>query len=91
MELSKQIKIIFIDCDHTAFDHIHFEVRPLTIYALRRLKEKGYIICISTSRSYDEMRKIDKEFMDLADCISTLAGAHIIFKDETKSFPIGNK
>ena len=88
MELSKQIKIIFLDCDHTAFDHIHFEVRPLTIYALRRLKEKGYIICISTSRSYDEMRKIDKEFMDLADCISTLAGAHIIFKNETKSYPI---
>ena len=88
MELSKQIKIIFLDCDHTAFDHIHYEVRPLTIYALQKLKEKGYYICISTSRSLDEMQKIDREFIELADCISTLAGAYIVFKNETKSFSI---
>lgn len=88
MELNKQIKIIFFDCDHTVFDHIHYEVRPLTIYAIKKLKEKGYIICISTSRSLDEMQKIDKEFIELVDVISTLAGAYIIFKKETKLYPI---
>ena len=88
MELNKQIKIIFFDCDHTTFDHIHYEVRPLTIYSLKKLKENGYIICISTSRSLDEMQKIDREFIELADVISTLAGAYIIFKNETKAYPM---
>ena len=63
-------------------------IRPLTFYALKSLKQNGYILCLSTSRSYDELQEIDKEFMELFDVICSLAGAHIIFSDETKSFQI---
>lgn len=90
MELKEQIKIIFFDVDHTAFDHIHYEVRPLTMYALRKLKEKGYKLCISTSRSLDEMQKIDKDFIELADVISTLAGAYVIYQDHKEYFTINH-
>lgn len=91
MQLEKQIKAIFLDVDHTSYDHTHKEVRPLTLYAVKELKKNGYKIVISTSRNYDELLTINHEFIELADVVCTLAGARTIYKDTIDSYPINQK
>lgn len=91
MQLEKQIKAIFLDVDHTSYDHTHKEVRPLTLYAVKELKKNGYKIVISTSRNYDELLTINHEFIELADVVCTLAGARTIYKDAIESFPINQE
>lgn len=88
MKLKNNIHVIFFDIDFTAFDHTHFKVRPLTIYAMKQLKEKGYKLCISTSRGFDEIREIDKEFVELCDAIVCLAGAYILVDGQVITKPI---
>lgn len=91
MELKNKIKIIFFDVDFTSFDHVHFGVRPLTIYAAKELKRKGYKLCISTSRGFDELEHVNKEFVDLMDAVVCLAGAYIKTKDGIITKPINQK
>lgn len=91
MELNKQIKIIFFDVDYTAYDHTHKMIRPLTMYALRKLKEKGIKIVISTSRNMDELKDVNPEFLKLADTISSLAGARTIYQDRIDNHIIDKK
>ena len=52
---TNDIKIFFFDIDSTTFDHSIFAVRKTTMDALKLLKESGYKICISTSRSIAEV------------------------------------
>ena len=85
MELKEQVKIIFFDVDFTAFDHVHFMVRPLTMYALRKLKQAGYKLCICTSRSFDEMKAIDRQFIEIMDAIITLAGGLTFIGNEVEA------
>lgn len=91
MELKNKIKIIFFDVDFTSFDHVHFGVRPLTIYAAKELKKKGYKLCISTSRGFDELEHVNKEFVELMDAVVCLAGAYIKTKDGVITKPIIQK
>ena len=76
------IKIFFFDVDYTSFDHSIFAVRESTMNGLRQLKEKGYKLYVCTSRSYDEMRNIPKDFMNLMNGFITLAGSYIIREGE---------
>lgn len=72
------IKIFFFDNDSTLFDHNVHCVRETTFKGLRKLKEKGYKLCLNTSRSFEETYNIPKEIMDMMDCIILLNGAYII-------------
>ena len=47
----KDIKIIFFDIDGTLIDVDTKKVTPKMLETLRRLKEKGIIICIATGRA----------------------------------------
>ena len=47
----KNIKIIFFDIDGTLIDVDTKKVTPKMLETLRRLKEKGIIICIATGRA----------------------------------------
>ena len=79
---TSDIKIFFFDIDSTTFDHSIFAVRKTTMDALKLLKESGYKICISTSRSIAEMQNLPLEFTSMMDAIISSAGA---------SIEIGNK
>ena len=52
MELENDIKIAFFDFDWTLFDHRTYEVKPSTIKAIKKLKEKNIKVVINTGRSY---------------------------------------
>ena len=71
-------KIFFFDIDCTTFDHNIDAVRDKTYEALRRLKDKGYKLCINTSRSFAEMYNVPKKLLDMMDCVIMLSGSYII-------------
>lgn len=71
-------KIFFFDIDCTTFDHNIDAVREKTYEALQKLKDKGYKLCINTSRSYKEMYNVPKKLLDMMDCIIMLGGSYII-------------
>ena len=75
---NKNIKMFFFDNDSTLFDHDYDGIRPKTIEAIKLLKKNGYILCMNTSRSYQEMRNVPKEVLDLMDCLILLDGAYIV-------------
>lgn len=83
-------KIFFFDIDSTTFDHSIQDVRESTYIALNKLKQKGYKVCINTSRSKEEMYNVPKKLLDMMDCIILLSGAHII-KDGKDIFKIMDK
>lgn len=83
-------KIFFFDIDSTTFDHSIQDVRESTYLALNKLKQKGYKICINTSRSKEEMYNVPKKLLDMMDCIILLSGAHII-KDGKDIFKLMDK
>ena len=61
---NKNIKMFFFDNDSTLFDHEYGGIRPKTIEAIKLLKQKGYKLCMNTSRSYEEMYNVPKEVLD---------------------------
>ena len=71
-------KIFFFDIDSTTFDHSIDKVRDKTYEALQKLKDKGYKLCINTSRSYEEMYNVPKKLLNMMDCIIMLSGSYII-------------
>lgn len=71
-------KIFFFDIDSTTFDHSIDKVRDKTYEALQRLKDKGYKLCINTSRSYKEMYNVPQKLIDMMDCVIMLSGSYII-------------
>ncbi|MBR5341855.1 MAG: HAD-IIB family hydrolase [Erysipelotrichaceae bacterium] len=70
------------DNDGTLFDHSFKGVSESTYEGLRKLKEKGKILCMNTSRSYEEMKNIPQRLIDMMDVIILLDGAYIIYKDK---------
>lgn len=75
-------EIFFFDLDSTTFDHGIHDVRDSTYIALQKLKDKGYKLCICTSRSLEECYNIPERFMKMMDCLVLLAGAYIVKGDE---------
>lgn len=45
------IKIIFFDIDGTLIDMQKKQISEITLEMLRRLREKGILICLATGRS----------------------------------------
>jgi len=82
-DITKNIRIFFFDIDSTTLDHSISKVRDLTMYALKQLKERGYKICICTSRTIAEMAHLPKDYVSLFDGIACEAGA-ILLKDGQK-------
>lgn len=74
-------KIFFFDNDSTLFDHEIHAVRAKSMECLKKLKEKGYKLCLNTSRSLEECANIPKELLDIMDVTILLNGAYIIYKD----------
>ncbi|MBQ5804606.1 MAG: HAD family phosphatase, partial [Erysipelotrichaceae bacterium] len=65
------------DLDSTLFDHKLGRISEMTIRSLKALKDKGMILCLNTSRSFDELYNVPKEVLDLMDELCLLDGAYI--------------
>ena len=72
------IKMFVSDIDSTLFDHVNDYVHEEVIDVFRKLKEKGYLIVYNTSRSYEEMKNVPQELLELADAQILLNGAYVI-------------
>ena len=46
----EQIKIIFFDIDGTLLDPLTHKISPTTIETVKRLRQRGYKVCVSTGR-----------------------------------------
>ena len=79
-----EIRIFVFDIDGTTFDHSIYDVRKLTMEALRTLKEKGYLLSLSTSRSIAEMHELKEDFLSLMDAIICLGGAIVDIDGQRK-------
>ncbi|MDI9540694.1 MAG: HAD family hydrolase [Bacillota bacterium] len=82
------IKIFFLDVDNTIYDHSIREIRDTTLEALKQLKEKGYILFINSGRSYDEVKGISQEVLDLMDGMILSNGANYIIDEKHYFKPI---
>ncbi len=75
----------FFDNDSTLFDHNIHAVRKSTLNAITQLKNKGYKLVMNTSRSYDELREIDKSFLEMFDAICCVSGGYMRIGNEIKT------
>ena len=78
----KTPKIVFTDIDGTAFYNNKQIVLPSTIDAISQLRAQGTKIMACTSRSYQEMLQMKKEFFDYVD--GTIAGTGSIVHIDNK-------
>ena len=76
-EDSYDMKMFAFDLDSTLFDHKLGRISEMTIKSLKALKDKGMILCLNTSRSYEELYNVPKEMLDLMDELCLLDGAYI--------------
>ncbi|MBQ6479280.1 MAG: HAD family phosphatase [Erysipelotrichaceae bacterium] len=76
-EDAHDIRMFSFDLDSTLFDHKFCHISDLTIKALKALKAKDKILCLNTSRSYEELYNIPDEVLDLMDDLCLLDGAYI--------------
>ena len=76
-----EMKMFCFDNDSTLLDHGNHKFHESTITALEALKEKGYVLAMNTSRSYEELYNIPKHILDLMDVLILLNGAYIVKKD----------
>lgn len=61
--MKDKIKIAFFDVDGTLYNYKINSISEKTIYALKKLKENGVIICIATGRPHLMLMKL-KEYID---------------------------
>lgn len=71
-------ELFVFDNDSTLFDHSIKDVREKTYLGLEKLKQKGYKLCLNTSRSFEECYNIPKKLIDMMDAIILLDGAYTI-------------
>lgn len=78
------IKAFFFDNDSTLFNHsgIGKKILDSTYESIKKLKEKGYKVCMITSRGYDEMYNVSSDFLDLFDDLCLLSGGYIVSHDK---------
>ena len=78
------IKMFAFDNDSTLFDHSIGKVRDKSFTALEKLKEKGYKLCLNTSRSLQECYNIPERLMKMMNGIILLNGAYVIKDGKTE-------
>ena len=80
---TNNIKAFFFDNDSTVFNHsgIGKEILDSTYEGIKKLKDKGYKVCMITSRGYEEMYNVSKDFLELFDDVCLLSGGYIMSKD----------
>lgn len=73
--------IIFTDIDGTLFDHSTSVIPSSALQAIKKAKENGHKVILSTGRSYADL---ESHYFDL-DCDGYVlgCGGHIIYKNET--------
>lgn len=82
--MNKEATLFFFDIDSTTYINAIHDNPESTKVAFRKLKEQGKKLFICTSRSYEEMCMLPKDFLEVMDGIICLMGAHIIINnDET--------
>ena len=80
----KKPHFFVFDNDDTLFDHSIGTVREKTYEALGKLKKKGHILALNTSRSPEETVNIPKRLIDLMDAVILLDGAYVTIGKETE-------
>lgn len=79
---NKNIKIAFFDVDWTLLDHNDESIHQSTYETLDILKNKGVKLCISTSRSPQEMKNLPSKLLEYMDAIIMGAGTYIKINGE---------
>lgn len=86
------IKIVFFDIDGTLYYNQERRIIDSTLFALRKLKEKGIKICICTSRSIEEMSKLPSfVFEEMDGIVCNCGGEMYIDNKMVKHFPINQE
>lgn len=75
----KNIKIVFFDVDGTLIDMNSRQITEKTLEALKRLKEKGVILCMATGRAPSTLPDIKELF----DVFMTFNGSYCFNKEQT--------
>ena len=78
---SRNIGIIFFDIDHTSFQTEIFDSPESTKKAFVKLKKNGLKLGICTSRAYEELSTLPKEYLDAMDVTVCSTGAQIRYED----------
>lgn len=76
----KNIKAILFDIDDTIYSHKLKRIPELTKYAIKKLKENGYILGLCTSRFPREFQSLPNDIFDNFDLVIADTGG-IILKD----------
>lgn len=71
-------KAFFFDIDGTTYIHDIHDSPESTKYTLKKLKENGNKMFICTSRTYEEMIHLPKEYVDVMDGIVCACGALLL-------------
>ena len=79
-----KMKMFCFDNDSTLLDHGVHRFHESTLSSLKKLKEKGYVLAMNTSRSYEELFNIPQSVLDLMDALILLNGAYIVKKGEVQ-------
>ena len=82
------IKAIFFDVDGTLYYNQQNHVLPSTMAALRKLKEKGYLLFLNTNRTYDEVLPLGSDVLNLLDGMVLLGGSWLKGKDKDIEVPV---
>ncbi len=82
------IKAIFFDVDGTLYCNDQNRVLSSTMTALRKLKEKGYLLFLNTNRTYDEVLPLGSDVLDLLDGMVLLGGSWLKGKDGDIEVPV---
>ena len=80
----KDYDAFFFDNDSTLFDHTpgNKYIHDSVYEALTKLKKRGKKLCMITSRGYDEMFNVPKDFLELFDDVNMLSGGYNLSKGE---------
>lgn len=83
-----QSELFFFDIDSTTYIHAIHDNPESTKVAFKKLKEQGKKLFICTSRSYEEMCMLPKDFLEVMDGIICLMGAHTFIGEEQAVVPM---
>lgn len=75
-------QIIFFDIDSTLYSHTSKCVPESTLMALAKLKEKGKLLFIATSRSLVEITNLPQNLMDMMDGLICEGGAKVFYHNK---------
>ncbi len=80
--------IIFFDIDHTSFQTDIFDAPASTKKAFAELKKRGMKLGICTSRAYEELATLPKDYLDTMDVTVCSTGAQIRYAETIQRIEI---